>query len=868
LLVAGSIARVEGWPTHPRLFFIDQVEDLAPLYAAARVVVLPITEGAGSPIKTYEALGYGRPIVGTSHAFRGLDGEPGEFIVRDDPRDFADAVLDLLNSEQQRKEAAEASRRTAAGCNDFAGYFRIMDGVLLPLLGGEPAPTPAPAAPETEQPFLEWSPPLQAMNRVVRSYLDGEVLEGWALDRLVQEPREEVDSLLEGVTRSLLTARDAAVLRTEQRLKRYIGASFGTRLRENTVFAVGVAIEERRGIPPAPAEITAASRVVAFGGLPLTVAGSAGEPGSARVSLVADGRPIAARRVTAGGPQGLGAALFQADIRPREADEPGLRTIEVAVADGAPGAGIAVMRHSVPIAAELRLLERDVFGGGFAVRADGSGAALPPGEAGLLSLPRVVDGMHAGYVDLCFAGVPVSADPSAPLTPIGLGISVLLGERPAELEVIRGAGRMALVRVLLDAQSDVGDFGVVQLTVLNQRAGSGLRLAAAYSGLLLGPIAEAAGIATVLSLGAQRWEQAAPLRPSLLAREAMGLILQGMAPSRPALDALGALASSRAGQEALRAMTEQELSRAARQNGAAARDVDAVMEDIDTIIASGRGGAAAALLGPALPFDIVDEAGKPLPAATDAALRQRSGSWRVPMPPDPVRQKVRIRLDAVLEIPEHPEAIRYRNFYPTESPAALFRWTGPEPTSTIAIPFAFNGPVRLEIELGSTGSNTAEEDFALACNGKPVAHALEPSGDGGVKLIGELSPAAAAGLTTEIALTVRESFRPEPPDRRVLGVVFRSLSLFLRAGEEPATLGPDAAAEIAQAAAPSGLLPAAGAASDAVPPETPLPDNAAEGDGGGEPITPPAGARVRAPRTRSGRPRPGASAAAAGGDGK
>jgi hypothetical protein len=98
--------------------------------------------------------------------------------------------------------------------------------------------------------------------------------------------------------------------------------------------------------------------------------------------------------------------------------------------------------------------------------------------------------------------------------------------------------------------------------------------------------------------------------------------------------------------------------------------------------------------------------------------------------------------------------------------------------------------------------------------------------------------------------------------------VFRSLSLFLRAGEEPATLGPDAAAEIAQAAAPGGLPPAAGAASDAVPPETPLPDNAAEGDGGGEPITPPAGARVRAPRTRSGRPRPGASAAAAGGDGK
>src|SRR5215204_4222595 len=103
MIVAGSIRRIEGWPKHSRLFFIDQVEDLAPLYAATRVVVLPITEGAGGPVKTYEALAYGRPVVGTSHAFRGIDGEPGEFIIRDEPQDFAGAVLDLINSDDERK---------------------------------------------------------------------------------------------------------------------------------------------------------------------------------------------------------------------------------------------------------------------------------------------------------------------------------------------------------------------------------------------------------------------------------------------------------------------------------------------------------------------------------------------------------------------------------------------------------------------------------------------------------------------------------------------------------------------------------------------------------------------------------------------
>src|SRR6185437_4557989 len=42
MIVAGGIGEVAGWPQHPRLFFAGQVENLAPLYAAARVVVLPI----------------------------------------------------------------------------------------------------------------------------------------------------------------------------------------------------------------------------------------------------------------------------------------------------------------------------------------------------------------------------------------------------------------------------------------------------------------------------------------------------------------------------------------------------------------------------------------------------------------------------------------------------------------------------------------------------------------------------------------------------------------------------------------------------------------------------------------------------------
>ena len=75
---------------------------------------------------------------------------------------------------------------------------------------------------------------------------------------------------------------------------------------------------------------------------------------------------------------------------------------------------VAVLRHTVPITPGLRSLERDVFGGSFELRSDGAGADLPPGEAGLLLLPRVADGRHAGYVDLCFSRFEAQADRSAP----------------------------------------------------------------------------------------------------------------------------------------------------------------------------------------------------------------------------------------------------------------------------------------------------------------------------------------------------------------------------------------------------------------------------------------------------------------------
>jgi len=73
--------------------------ELQALVKASHVVLLPITEGEGSNLKTAEALESGLPIVGTSKAFRGFESAMSfkHIQIADNPRDFRMAIRRSLN---------------------------------------------------------------------------------------------------------------------------------------------------------------------------------------------------------------------------------------------------------------------------------------------------------------------------------------------------------------------------------------------------------------------------------------------------------------------------------------------------------------------------------------------------------------------------------------------------------------------------------------------------------------------------------------------------------------------------------------------------------------------------------------------------
>jgi glycosyltransferase involved in cell wall biosynthesis len=116
-----------AWPSG-NLDVLGFVDDLAPLYAAAKVVISPV-DGTGLKIKVVEALAHGKPVLGSPHSRDALP--PGyEGCVLPLDRAHAEALLD----DPARLSAAEAAARAYYDVFSRAGDRQR----LAVLLGGGP----------------------------------------------------------------------------------------------------------------------------------------------------------------------------------------------------------------------------------------------------------------------------------------------------------------------------------------------------------------------------------------------------------------------------------------------------------------------------------------------------------------------------------------------------------------------------------------------------------------------------------------------------------------------------------------------------------------------------------------------------------
>jgi len=90
-----------------------EVEDIRPFLAKAHVVLAPmIVDDGGFKTKILEAMAMGKPIVSTSIGVQGIDAIPEKnVIIADEPKVFADRVVELLRDEKLRKRMGVNARK-------------------------------------------------------------------------------------------------------------------------------------------------------------------------------------------------------------------------------------------------------------------------------------------------------------------------------------------------------------------------------------------------------------------------------------------------------------------------------------------------------------------------------------------------------------------------------------------------------------------------------------------------------------------------------------------------------------------------------------------------------------------------------------
>lgn len=89
------------------------LKDVRPAMQGAACHIVPLRAGGGTRLKILNSWAMGKPVVSTSLGCEGLDAVDGDnILIRDDPRDFADAVRAVLADPALRRRLGDRARRT------------------------------------------------------------------------------------------------------------------------------------------------------------------------------------------------------------------------------------------------------------------------------------------------------------------------------------------------------------------------------------------------------------------------------------------------------------------------------------------------------------------------------------------------------------------------------------------------------------------------------------------------------------------------------------------------------------------------------------------------------------------------------------
>lgn len=124
---AGDTAALRDLARSPDVTLHGYVDDVAPLYAAADMAVVPLRAGGGTRIKILEAFAHGVPVVATSLAAEGIAvADQEHLLLADDAESFARACLACVQRPDLAAARAARARRFVVAQH---GPARLRDAI-------------------------------------------------------------------------------------------------------------------------------------------------------------------------------------------------------------------------------------------------------------------------------------------------------------------------------------------------------------------------------------------------------------------------------------------------------------------------------------------------------------------------------------------------------------------------------------------------------------------------------------------------------------------------------------------------------------------------------------------------------------------
>ncbi len=114
-----------------RITITGTVDDVRPYLERAHIFVAPVFYGGGTKLKVLEAMACGLPVVATPHVADGIDATDGKhLLVGDDPQEFANAMLRLINDRHLYTRVATEGHKFV--CRHYS-WHTIVDGLAQEL---------------------------------------------------------------------------------------------------------------------------------------------------------------------------------------------------------------------------------------------------------------------------------------------------------------------------------------------------------------------------------------------------------------------------------------------------------------------------------------------------------------------------------------------------------------------------------------------------------------------------------------------------------------------------------------------------------------------------------------------------------------